>query len=186
MAKPHPIPVPGSRASRSLAFPFLLGLVWCSFALAAERQPEEYEVKAAFLLNFTKFIDWPAPATADSPFTICIFGEDPFGHVLDRMVRGETVGGRKLVVQRIGRHDPAACQILFAGRNEKELPAALADAAAGVLLVGEGEGFLRDGGMIAFIMEDRRVRFDVSQRQALRAGMKISSKLLSVARSVEK
>ena len=75
----------------------------------------------AFLLNFTKFVDWPPAAATESPFTICIFGDDPFGRLLDQMVSGETVGGRKLVIQRIGRNKPASCQIVFAGRNEKDL-----------------------------------------------------------------
>ena len=65
--------------------------------VAADRPPQEYEVKAAFLLNFTKFIEWPS-APSESTFTICIFGDDPFGPILDQMIGGETVGGRKLAV----------------------------------------------------------------------------------------
>lgn len=161
----------------------ILALALSPVAAAADRPPQEYEVKAAFLLNFSKFIEWPA-AAAESPFTICILGDDPFGPLLDQMISGETVGGRKLVVQRLGRNKPASCQILFAGRND--LPAPLPGLARGVLTVGEGEEFLREGGMIAFVLEDRRVRFNVSQKAALKAGLRISSKLLSVARSVEK
>ncbi len=65
----------------------------------------EYQVKAAFLLNFTKFIDWPAASFAnpDSPITICILGKDPFGPVLDEIVQGETVNSRKVAVQRISQ-----------------------------------------------------------------------------------
>lgn len=88
------------------------------------------------------------------------------------------------MVQRIGPNKPASCQILFAGRNDP--PAPLPAVVPGVLTVGEGEEFLREGGMIAFVLEDRRVRFNVSQKAALKAGLRISSKLLSVARSVEK
>jgi hypothetical protein len=157
-----------------------------SRSTAADRQPQEYEVKSAFLLNFTKFIEWPAPASPDAPFTICILGEDPFGPLLDRMVSGETVGGRKLAVHRISRDRPARCQILFASAHERDLSETLSTLPRGVLTVGEGAEFLRDGGMISFVVEDRRVRFDVSQRSALKAGLRISSKLLSVARSVEK
>ena len=166
-------------------------LVLLLFALShltagADQQPQEYEVKAAFLLNFTKFIEWPPAPTPDSPFTICIFGDDPFGRLIDNMVRGETVGGRSLVVRRIGPNHSVSCQILFAGRSQKDFASSVPDLAPGVLTVGEGEEFLRDGGMIAFVVENRRVRFDISQRLALQAGLKISSKLLSVARSVEK
>ena len=173
------------RLARTIALVFQL--IALSRLWAAADQPlHEYEVKSAFLLNFTKFVAWPPAAATESPFTICIFGDDPFGRLLDQMVSGETVGGRKLVIQRIGRNKPASCQIVFAGRNETDLAEALSGLAPGVLTVGEGEEFLREGGMIAFVVEDRRVRFDVSQRAALRAGLKISSKLLSVARSVAK
>ncbi len=83
----------------------------------------EYEVKAAFLLNFTKFIEWPAGAFAspDSPFTICILGRDPFGRALDQIVAGESVNGRKLAVRRVGpelrSRKPAKC---FLSTAEKE------------------------------------------------------------------
>jgi hypothetical protein len=164
----------------------LVALLILSPSAAADGQAQEYEVKSAFLLNFTKFIEWPAPAAPDAPFVICILGDDPFGRVLDQMISGETVGGRKLVVQRIARGKPAHCQILFAGANEKDVSEILPALPRGVLTVGEGVEFLREGGIIAFVMEDRRVRFDVSQRTALKNGLRINSKLLSVARSVEK
>ena len=127
----------------------------------------EYQVKAAFLLNFTKFVEWPATAFADerSPFAICILGEDPFGTALSQMVNGEGVNGRNLVVRRIRRApEPKSCQVLFVGGSEKDVPNALAETGPGILTVGEGEDFLRDGGMIAFVIENRRVRFDINQR----------------------
>jgi hypothetical protein len=184
MPAPHPISASGSGRARKTAIVALL-LALSKILAAADQPPQEYEVKAAFLLNFTKFIEWPA-ADAESPFHICIFGEDPFGRVLDQMISGETVGGRKLLVLRIGRKRPASCQIVFAGQGEGDFTEALAGVAPGVLTVGEGAEFLRQGGMISFVVENRRVRFDVSQKAALKAGLRISSKLLSVARSVEK
>jgi hypothetical protein len=149
----------------------------------------EYEVKAAFLLNFTKFIEWPATAFADaeSPFAICILGKDPFGRALDDIVAGEVVGARKLVVRRLSASpEPRACQVLFADGAQRDTRRLLASLGPGVLTVGEGEGFLRDNGMIAFVLDNRRVRFDINQSAAERAALKLSSRLLNVARAVEK
>lgn len=155
---------------------------------AAEGPPSEYQVKAAFLLNFTRFIEWPAAAfgDSDSRFTICILGDDPFGPVLDEIVSGETVNTRTLGIER-GRRPPfKSCQILFVSKSEKSVPKTLRDLGSGVLTVGEEDSFLREGGMIAFVIENRRVRFDINPTAAANAGLKLSSKLLSVARSVEK
>ena len=145
-------------------------------------------MKAAFLLNFTKFIEWPADAFASerSPIAICVLGDDPFGNSLDQIVEGESVNARKLVVARIN-HAPApkSCQVLFIGRsgNDNKI---LTGLGPGVLTVGEGGSFLRDGGMIAFVVENRRVRFDINQTAVESAKLKMSSKLLTVARSVKK
>jgi hypothetical protein len=148
----------------------------------------EYRVKAAFLLNFTKFTEWPAEAfaTSDSPIAICILGADPFGSALDQIVAGEVVGGRRIVVQRIKRTPPPkSCQALFVSRSEPRVAVTLHAVGPGVLTIGEGQGFIREGGMIAFQVEDRKVRFSISQSEAERAGLKLSSKLLSVAKPVE-
>ena len=167
-------------------------LLWhwqCSCTLHAAGEPLEYQVKAAFLLNFTKFVEWPPSAfgAADSPIAICILGNDPFGNSLDQIVAEEVVDGRRVGVRRIKRTPaPKSCQALFVGMPEKEVLSILSGLGPGVLTVGEGESFVRDGGMIAFVIENRRVRFDINQTAAERAGLKLSSKLLSVARSVEK
>lgn len=155
---------------------------------AGQQQPLEYQVKAAFLLNFTKFIDWPHPETPDrdSPFGICVLGDDPFGTVLDQIVEGETVQGRKLVVQRVMRPAPASCRVLFISQSEKDVPGMLAELSGAVLTVSEGAGFLREGGMIGFVIDNHRVRFNINLAAADKAGLKISSKLLNVARSVER
>ena len=165
----------------SLALPFS--------SQAADESPLEYQVKAAFLLNFTKFVDWPAAAfaTSDSPLSICIWGVNPFGNTLDRIVAGEVVNGRKLAVQEINRAPAAqSCQVLFVGRPEKEGDKVLPAVGPAVLTVGEGESFIRDGGMIAFVIENRRVRFEINRARAENAGLKLSSKLLSVAKAVER
>lgn len=157
-------------------------------ARAADEQSLEYQVKAAFLLNFTKFTEWPSSAfpEADSPFTICVMGADPFGSALDQIVRGEAIGGHKITIKRIKRPTrPQGCQVLFMEKIEKDAATVLADVGPGVLTVGEEEAFLRDGGMISFVIENRRTRFDVNPTAAENAGLKLSSRLLSVARSVK-
>jgi hypothetical protein len=149
----------------------------------------EYQVKAAFLLNFTKFIEWPASAFADpgSPVAICILGDDPFGAALDQVAAGEIVSGRKVTIQRIKRPpSPKSCQVLFVGKGEKDFAKTLPALGSGVLTVGEAEGFIRAGGMIAFVIENRRVRFDINQSAAEMAALKLSAKLLTVARAVER
>jgi YfiR/HmsC-like len=158
-------------------------------ASQAPEQSLEYQVKAAFLLNFTKFIDWPPTAFAetDSPMSICILGKDPFGRVLDDIVQGEVVKSRKVNVQRLSQSPaPKSCQVVFIDSAEKDLPKTLNSLGHGVLTVGEGEKFIREGGMVAFVIEDRHVRFHINQTVALNAELRLSSKLLRVARSVEK
>jgi hypothetical protein len=162
-------------------------LATCGSQLYAADPPLEYQVKAAFLLNFAKFVEWPANAFAapDAPITICILGDDPFGGVLDQIVEGESIDGRKIAVRRMKRPSASqACQILFVSKSEKAF--STSELGPGVLTVGEGEGFLAHGGVIAFVIEDRRVRFDVGKSAAEKAGLKLSSKLLRVARSVER
>jgi len=166
----------------------MLCLVFTMQTRAAD-ESLEYQVKSAFLLNFTKFIEWPSSAfeAPNSPIAICILGEDPFGATLDQIVAGEMVNNRKVMVLRIRRTpEPKACQVLFLNRPEKEVAGLLGSLEAGVLTVGEGENFIRDGGMIAFVIENRRVRFSANQMAAERAGLKISARLLNVARSVKK
>lgn len=200
---PHrgiPIPLPaGSRARivrvclssvQRLAFLGMVLVLPGLVGLGQERsprsasQPSEYEVKAAFLLNFTKFIEWPRNTNSmESPFTICILGEDPFGTSLDQIVEGEQVAQRRLAVRRI-RAVSNSCEVLFIGKSERSIAQILAEIPSGVLTVGESDDFIRQGGMIAFAVENRRVRFDIDERAAARGGLKISSKLLNVARSM--
>ncbi len=158
---------------------------WCG---AAETAPEN-AVKAAFLLNFTKFTDWPPEAFADqsSPINICIMGKDPFGAVLNAMLEGEVVNGRRLALRRMTEAPgPRACQVVYIDTPAKELRVTLAGLGPRVLTVGEGEGFVRDGGMIGFVVENRRVRFDINLTAVEEASLKLSSRLLNVARSVQK
>lgn len=152
----------------------------------AAQPPLEYDVKAAYLLNFTKFIEWPAAAVPDGePFRICVAGQNPFGDSLVKIVTGERVDAHPLVVQNLGRDTPAHCQIIFFSKSEKDVAETIAHLGPGVLTVGETGDFFNLGGAIRFVLENGRVRFDVNQAAARRAGLQVSSRLLKVARQVE-
>ena len=151
--------------------------------------PTEYQLKAVFLMNFAKFVEWPATAfrSAQSPVTICVLGEDPFGRDLDDVVRGQVAGDRALAVKRLTQFQrEESCHILFVSPSEKartEWVLGLLKSAP-MLTVGEGDEFAAAGGMIGLVIEDNKVRFDVNLDAAERAGLKISSKLLKLAKNV--
>ena len=172
--------------SSGAAFCFLLLLFYGLAPALAPGASLEYQVKAAFLFNFTKFVEWPSSAFADasSPFLVCIFGSDPFGRALDDIIEGESVEGHKITVQRINTETPQACHVLYSGENT--MPPWSTAAASSVLTVGEGDRVLSRGGIIAFVIDNGRVRFDISLKAASKQGLKLSSKLLSVARNVER
>jgi hypothetical protein len=154
----------------------------------AEAAAPEYDVKAAFLYNFTKFVEWPSSAFHDdsSSLRLCVLGEDPFGESLETVAE-EAVDGRTLTVVRTGwMSDPAGCQILFISRSEsKRLPRILAAVqGAPVLTVSDVDGFLEQGGIINFLLQGSKVRFEINQQRADQAGLKISSKLLRLATRV--
>ena len=175
---------------RLLAAPLLLvtALLAASGTAGAEAAVPEYDVKAAFLYNFTKFVQWPPSAFHDdrSSLRLCVLGEDPFGESLETVAE-EAVDGRTLTVLRAGwMNDPAGCQILFISRSESQrLPEILAAVrGAPVLTVADVDGFLEKGGIINFILEGSKVRFEINQEGADQAGLKISSKLLRLATRV--
>jgi hypothetical protein len=147
---------------------------------------EEYEVKAAFLYQFTKFVQWPEDAGSDKMFTICILGKDPFGDVLNQLEH-QTVGDRQVNVTRMkDLENVQACELLFISDSEKQrIEKILEDLKGrGVLTVSEVEGFLNNGGVINFVKRGNKIKFEINQREAEHAGIKISSKLLSVASNV--
>lgn len=143
----------------------------------------EYPVKAAFLYQFARFVEWPAgPAT--SAFCIGVLGEDPFGPALDRAVEGKAVAGRPLVVRRSHKlEDLEPCPLLFVGHLQTErLEAVLARTARlPILTVGESEDFARAGGMVRFFREGNHVRFDINLPAAQEAGLQLSSRQLAIA-----
>jgi len=149
----------------------------------------EYQVKAAFLFNFAKFVEWPPNSFSDAsaPLRICVFGQDPFGQELRDITNEKTVNGRKLEVSNVADLQQARkCQILFISSSEKKRTQQMLTGLSGmgVLTVGDTKGFAEQGGMINFVLENDRVQFEVSRKAAEQAGLKISSKLLSVAKLV--
>lgn len=149
-------------------------------AFAAEEL--EYQVKAAFLFNFLKFVEWPASAV-DSPWVIGVLGLDPFGDVLDNTVRGKLVNGRRVEVRRYAKpSDVKGCNILFIGRADFERTGTPVQ--PGLLTVGEAAGFLKSGGIINFYLEDNRVHFEIRPSVAHSAGLRVSSQLLKLGRAL--
>jgi hypothetical protein len=158
-------------------------------AAASAQVPEgvEDDVKAAYVFNFTKFVEWPSSAftgTTD-PITICVAGDAGVVRAMQRTIEGEHVEGRPLRAVSQVPEDPSACHVLFLGRGADRAARLLAATAkAPILTIGDSTRFLQEGGMIAFVVENRRVRFDIAIKPAARVGLKLSSKLLRVARNV--
>lgn len=158
---------------------------------AEEPSPQalEYRVKAGFLYNFAKHVQWPTTAFASptSAIVIGILGEDPFGEMLDTTVAGKTIDGHPISIERLERvEDIKACHILFTSASEKDR---LADdqkylRGRNILTVSDIDGFLTQGGQIQFITEDNRVKFDIGLDTVRQAGLKLDSNLLRLARRV--
>ena len=171
------------RARCFIVFSLALGLVQA----AGARQPSlEYDVKAAFVLNFVRYVEWP-PTHRTPPLRICVLQTNPFGKRLETVVSGEQWQGGPIEVLVIPDLRPGAeCHLLY-------VPEAAADrftdglstvAKQPMLTVGEGARFLQQGGMIRLFVEDNRVRFSITQKAAEAAGLMISSRLLRLARVV--
>ena len=149
----------------------------------------EYRIKAAYLINFTRYIDWPAEAfhTSTAPITICVLGTDPFGSLLDAALAGRTSQGRPLAGRRIrSAQEATGCQLVFVSRaawNPNEWPSR-EPVRPGVVTVGESEEFARRGGVIGFVIVNETVRFVVNREAQERAGLRISSRMLALAASV--
>jgi len=148
--------------------------------------PAGYQLKAVFLFNFAQFVSWPPGAFqgAQSPIVIGVLGDDPFGSYLDRVVQGEKIGDRRLVVRRYSQvEDVADCHILFISRSEADhLGSVLARIKGRSLLtVGDLDNFARLGGMVRFVTENGKIRLRINVAAAKASGLTISSKLLAHA-----
>ena len=155
----------------------------------------EYLIKAGFIYNFAKFVEWPSTALAepDSPIVIGVLGTDPFGDIINHVVEGKKIGMRGFVVRRFkwskelkDLKDFKECRILFVSSSEKMHFEEIVDAVRGlpILTVGETPGFAERGGMIRLMLEDNRVRFEVNVEAAQHGNLNISSRLLTLARII--
>ena len=183
----------------------LLGCLLISNAYPESQsaQYKEYEVKAAFMYNFLKFVDWPEEKTAKtgSQIVICIIGQDPFGGAAD-ILKDKKVEERNVVLKRIeglqqlkdaadanGQMDALKkCHLLFICKSEQKNTKEIIEfvTSSGVLTVSDTQGFLEAGGIVNFVIEDNKVRFDINLTASEKSGLKIRSQLLRLAKKVIK
>ena len=174
-----------SRACRAVWLLILgMSLVFRATPVSAQvvRAPE-YSLKAAYLLNFTQFVEWPSNGfiSPDAPIVIGVLGEDPFGGALDQAIKGKAVHGRSFELKRFKQiGEMRGCHVLFVCASEAaRLPEILLAAQkGGILTVSDIDRFAERGGIINFYKENNKVRFKINLNAAERAGTKISSQLL--------
>jgi len=166
-------------------------LVAVPFLRAQGSKPTDYDVKAVYLYNFGRFVEWPpnSAAAKTDAFTICVLGEDPFGPTLYTTFARETIGGKAVVTKRVASPKEAVnCQILFISSSEDKQLNKIMESLdkAAVLTVSDMPQFSQHGGMIQFILEGNRVRFEVNLTATQNAGLTLSSELLKVATNVRR
>jgi hypothetical protein len=182
-------PTLNHRLRSGLAAAAVLAVGWAHSATAlsaASAAGLEYEVKAAMIYNFTRFVEWPAAAWKDAraPLVVGVFGSDPFSGVLDETLREKSYGGRRIEVRRVQTAIEAeACQVLFIPKSEKKKVAELLASlrASSILTISDSDDFTRAGGVIGFVTVDNRVRFAINKASAEKAGLTVSSKLLRLS-----
>jgi hypothetical protein len=172
----------------SLVLLLILASAVTSFAVDAEALTE-YEIKAGFFFNFTRFVEWPedAFATPTSPIVACVMGETPLTDPLAEVTQGKVVNGRAVSINMVKPSDDLRrCNLLFiseaAARRTGEVLARLRK--ANTLTVGETPGFPLAGGMINFAILDNKVKLEINLDATTRAGLKVNSKLIAVSRLV--
>lgn len=150
----------------------------------------EYEIKAAMLYNVMQFVEWPSSAYTDanSPSVLCVLGWDPFGNSLTSLVSDKVLDGRHVEIRHVANSEQIrACHVLYISSSERkhlaQILSNLSDAT--VLTVGEMSHFAERGGMIQFALEEKQVHFDINADAASRSGLKISARLLALARIVK-
>jgi hypothetical protein len=171
-----------------LNFAIVLGV---TLVAGLQGQVNEYQVKAFFLYNFARYVEWPSQSfkTANDPIVICILGQNPFGDALEQATTGKSIEGRPFVVREVvSIQPPCNCHILFVISSERKRFRAIAATLKGfgILTVGETPGFTAEGGVINFKLEDGKVRFEINVDAAVQERLHISSKLLSLAQIVKK
>jgi hypothetical protein len=170
----------------------LAGIAWGNQVQSDDSSDvsREYAIKAAYLYQFSRYVQWPPEAflAERSPLTIGVLGTDPFGAILDEIARTKRIEGRPIVVRRFASMEQyTPCNILFvtASASPKQKEAAMRKARrSSLLLVGEEPGFAENGGIVNFFLDENRIRFEINVEVAKQDKLKISSKLLSLARIV--
>lgn len=166
----------------------LLALACASAEAQADSRAEEYNVKAAFLFHFAQFVEWPGGAFQNtvSPLVYCTIGEDPFQGALEVTLNGKVIGSHSLQVRHLKEASEAqGCHVVFLGKVKRRVPEELAILQGNpILTVGETEQFVKDSGMIGFCMEENKIRFNINLEAAEKANLKISARLLMLAKTV--
>jgi len=171
--------------------PWVMPGLLCLIVTSACAQPiDEYQVKAAFLYNFAKFVEWPEHSFKSSldPIRICVLGRNPFGDYLGNAIKGRDILGRPLQTADVSDvRQASGCHMVFVGASERTRFKTMAAElnGASVLTVGETQGFTSGGGVVNFKLEDGRIRFEINLQAADHAKLRISSKLLNLARIVK-
>jgi len=189
------------RSHDNLNRPLMVVALWCGLLPAASVRAEQIDeskslkVKAAYLYNFAKFINWPVNALErqDTLFVVCVLDDEPFAHSLSATVRGKSVANRAVKIRRLSwaerrdRTSVSACQIVYIGQSVRhrlgDILTLLKEEP--VLVVSDIDGFARQGGMIGFVLEQGRIVFEINRRALERVRLKASAKLLRLARIVE-
>jgi YfiR/HmsC-like len=169
---------------------YLSPAAYAAEAQASASETLEYGVKAAYLLNFSRYVQWPTAAftVANAPIRICVLGEDPFGATLPRTVARQTTQGRGIESLQVSTPENAIasyCQVLYIGSDQRRARH-WQDQLRGhpIVTVGEGDDFLEEGGMIGFVLIDETIRFAISLPALHAGGLQISSRVLSLATRV--
>jgi len=171
----------------------LLFILFTILALAMPAwaaETDNYQVKGAFLLSFAKFVEWPSESRVGtkSETRVCVLGNDKVTATLSQVLQGQSAGRRDVVVRRVDDLAGVAwCRIFFITKSAEMEPEVVLNSlgATSILTVGETTGFAANGGMVNFIGDQGKVRFEINEGAARRAGLKISSKLLRLAELVE-
>jgi hypothetical protein len=191
-ARIGPLSAPGRSAYAWLTLLILVLAVWTPVHAESDAfVPKEYQIKAAFLYNIPKFVEWPATsfATASDPIVIGIFGNSPFGDQLEIIVKDRKINGRDIVVRHITMvEDVKTLHLLFlSAADDKQFAAIKAVIQhSAVLTVGESSAFADAGGTVNFVLVGDKVRFEINMAAAELAGLKISSQLQKLATTIRR
>jgi len=182
-----------TRDRRLLPWRRVAAIAWLLLAVGtglAQQKASEYQVKAAYLYNFGRFVEWPASGVVQNEvFTVCILGHDPFGPTLDSTLAGEMIGSKNVVAKRISSpQESSHCKILFMSADEASRLGKILESldSEAILTVSDMPAFSERGGMIQFVIEGNRIRFEINLAATQKAGLTLSSELLKVATAVRR